>query len=362
MTRILFISHYLNVAGTESFMMNTYRRLDRKRYAVDFLIFDGAETDYTREVELHGDRLYRLPARSAGLVNYLRALRLFFQQHASEYQVVHWCAGNLSTIAPLVMAKRFGIPTRIVHAHNSACAGWHNRLLHRLNKHLVVGLSTDQLACSLAAADFFFGQRPSTIIRNGIETARYAFDSALRAEMRQHLHITDGEKVMGHVGRCDRVKNHRKLLHIFAAAVKTGAADRLLMIGRGETEAQIEAEIDALGIAQRVIWLRESQEVYRYMQAMDVFVMPSLFEGLPFVLVEAQAAGLPCLLSDTIQSDSRINDNVAFLPLAEADTVWADAVRRLSLEERTDRSNAVRRAGYDILTTIQQLEKIYTKL
>lgn len=342
-------------------MMNTYRRLDRQRYAVDFLIFDSAETDYTREVTANGDQLYRLPSRRDGLRKYLSALRDFFAQHAAEYDVVHWCTGNLSTIAPIAMAKRYGIPTRIVHAHSSDCTGWHNRLLHRLNRFRLTSLCTDRLACSEAAADFFFGKNGATIIRNGIETGRYAYHPIIRAEMRHDLGIADGEKVIGHVGRCDQVKNHRKLLDVFASAVKMGAADRLLMIGQGETETEIQAQIEALGIRERVIWIRQSREVNRYMQAMDVFVMPSLFEGLPFVLVEAQAAGLPCVLSDTIQSDSRINSNVVFLSLSEPDTVWAEAIRRLSTEERIDRVKTVQDAGYDIQTTIQQLEKIYNK-
>lgn len=361
MKRILYISHFLNVAGTESFMMNTYRRLDRQRYAVDFLIFDSAETDYTREVTANGDRLYRLPSRRDGLRKYLSALRDFFAQHAAEYDVVHWCTGNLSTIAPIAMAKRYGIPIRIAHAHSTSCVGWHNQLLHRLNKYRIDGLCTERLACSTAAADFFYGKRKSTIIRNGIETDRYAYHPAIRAEVRQSLGIADGEKVIGHVGRCDRVKNHHRLLEVFATAVKMGVADRLLMIGQGETETEIQAQIEALGIAERVIWIRQSREVNRYMQVMDIFVMPSVFEGLPFVLVEAQAAGLPCVLSDTIQSDSRINSNVIFLPLTETDTVWAEAIRRFTTEERIDRVKTVQDAGYDIQTTIQQLEKIYNK-
>lgn len=361
MKRILYISHFLNVAGTESFMMNSYRRLDRKRYAIDFLIFDSAETVYTREVTANGDRLYRLPARREGLLKYLHALRAFFAQHATEYQVVHWCTGNLSTIAPLVMAQRYGIRTRIIHAHSTNCAGRHNRLLHGLNRHLLAGLCTDRLACSQAAADFFYGKGKATIIRNGIETSRYAYNPAIRAEMRRSMGIADGEKVMGHVGRCDRNKNHRKLLDVFATAVKMSVADRLLMIGQGDTETEIQAQIESLGIAERVLWIRQTNEVNRYMQAMDVFVMPSLFEGLPFVLVEAQAAGLPCVLSDTIQSDSRINSNMMFLPLSETDTAWAVAIQRLTAEERTDRLMTVKNAGYDIQTTIQQLEKIYDK-
>lgn len=359
MKRILFISHYLNRNGTEAFMMNVYRRLDRCRYKVDFLLFTKEQTDYTREIEGNGDHVWRLPSRRSGLRKYRKALDQFFCSHAKEYDAIHWCTGNLSSAAPLRAAARWKVPIRIVHSHNSNSSGLHNKLLHTSHRHIASRLATHRLACSESAAAYFFKKKPAQIIRNGIDTELFQFSPALRQEVRAELKIKDDELVVGHVGRFNVVKNHRKLLSIFHQLINDGRKARLLLIGEGETMVEMKAYAHQLAIEDQIIWIGVTDQVNRYLQAMDAFVMPSLFEGLPFVLVEAQTAGLPCVLSNTIQQDSKINDNVCFLPLDADNAQWAQKIKELAAPVRKDLSANVRAAGYDIETTIQQMEKIY---
>lgn len=358
MIHILYISHYLRRNGTEAFMMNLYRGLDRDRYRADFLILTDEETDYSREIEARGDKVYHLPARKNGYGQYCRRLSQFFHEHGKEYDAVHWCGGNLSSIMPIRMAARNGVALRIIHAHNSSCEGLHNHILHRLHTLPARRLATHVLACSEKAA-LFFGNKTATIIRNGIETQRYRYNPVMRTEVRKELGIAEEEIVIGHVGRFTVVKNHRKLLGIVKAMLMRQIKVKLLLIGEGETEQAVDAQAKKLGIENSIYRIGVTAQVYRYMQAMDVFVMPSLFEGLPFVLVEAQSAGLPCVLSDTIPADSKINDNVRFVALQATDDIWADAVLSQLQEPRTDRADNVKAAGYDIQTTIQQLETIY---
>lgn len=360
MKRILFISHHLNRAGTEAFMMSVFREIDHSRFQVDFLIYDQAETDYTREVKAAGCKVWRVPSRRDSPWGWYQSLNVFFKTHASEYTAIHYNGNGLTTIAPIIFAYKYGIPIRICHAHSSSSAGFHNKLLHYLLRGTAKRLTTHHFACSSLAAKWFYGTSPAVVIRNGIDTNRFAFNPQVREEARALLHIQPATTVIGHVGRFGVEKNHTFLLDIFAEYLKLNANAVLMLIGIGPLMDDIRKKAKDIGVADKVLMMGERGDVPRLLQAMDLFMMPSTFEGQPFVLIEAQCSGLPCLISDVINDDIRLTHNVEKLHLTQTADIWAQKVETVMKDfNRKDESLTIEERGYSISSTIKYLEKVY---
>ena len=360
MKRILFISHHLNRAGTEVFMMSVFRKIDHSRFQVDFLIYNQTETDYTREVEAAGCKVWRVPSRRESPWGWYRSLNKFFKLHANEYTAIHYNGNGLTAIAPIIFAYKYGIPIRICHAHNSSSAGFHNRLLHYLLRGTAKRLTTHHFACSSLAAKWFYRNSPAIIIRNGIDTKRFAFNPQVREEVRKELQIQPSTTVIGHVGRFVVEKNHTFLLDIFAEYLRLNTDAILMLIGIGPLMEDMKQKAENLGIAGKVLMMGERSDVPHLLQAMDLFLMPSTFEGQPFVLIEAQCSGLPCLVSDVINNDICLTNNIKTLPLSKQSSAWAEEIKSiLNHYNRKNEQETIESRGYSIRTTIDYLEKVY---
>ena len=360
MKRILFISQHLNRAGTEAFMMNVFRNIDHSRFAVDFLVYNHKDTDYSREVEAAGNKVWRVTSRRESPMKWYKELHSFFKAHADEYAAIHYNGNGLTAIAPIILAYLYKIPIRITHSHNSSSAGLHNRVFHLLQRGISKRLTTHHFACSSMAAKWFYGNSPAVIIRNGIDTQQFAFNPVVRKETRQQLHIQPTTTVIGHVGRFQSEKNHTFLLDIFAAYLKLNADALLLLVGNGPLMDDMQQKALHLGINEKVHFLGERSDVPHLLQAMDLFMMPSTFEGQPFVLIEAQCSGLPCLISDVINDDICLTSHVEKLSLAQSAEAWAQkTIDLLHDYQRHDESAAIEAQGYSIRGTIDYLEKVY---
>lgn len=358
--RILFISQYLNRAGTEAFMMNVFRGIDHSRFQIDFLLYSWNETDYSREVEAAGCHVWRVPCRKESPLEWYRSVYKFFKEHSKDYVAIHYCGNGLTAIFPIVMAYHFRVPIRIIHSHNSSSKGFHNRLLHVLQRGIAKRLTTYHFACSSLAAKWFFGSSPAVIIRNGIDTKRFAFSEAVRHVVREDNGIAPSTTVIGHVGRFSEEKNHAFLLDIFAEYLKSRPDTLLLLVGIGTQMDDMKAKAERLGIFRKTQFLGERSDVNRLMQAMDMFLMPSTFEGQPFVLIEAQCAGLPCLVSDVINDDICLTANVRKYSLKQSAADWAKQIADvLGSYQRRDESQTIQDKGYSMLGTIKYLEDVY---
>lgn len=360
MKRILFISHFLSRAGTETFMMNMFRGIDHKRFQIDFLIYTKKETDYTREVEDAGCKVWRITSRKESPVKWYSELNRFFKQHAKEYAAVHYCGNSLTTIAPIVFAYRYGVPIRICHAHNSSSAGLHNKVLHLLQRGIARKITTHHFACSSMAAKWFFGSGNAVVIKNGIQTSRFAYKPEVRMQIRTELDIPKNAFIIGHVGRFENEKNHSFLLDIFAVFAKAHPDARLMLIGRGVLMDAIKEKTSTLGITNKVLFMGEQKNVNELLQAFDLFLMPSTFEGQPFVLIEAQCAGLPCLVSDVINDDICLTPNIRKLSLQQNAEEWSKQMTEmLNTFVRKDESMTLIQKGYDTSHTISYIESVY---
>ncbi len=361
MKNVLFVSAYLAQNGTEMFMMNVLRNSNPEKIHFDFLINSNAQTPNKKEAEEKGCSVYVIPFRREGFFRSISSCWKFFKVHAKQYDAVHWCGGNLSSIDSLIIAKYFKIPIIIIHAHSSSVVGLHNRLLHNFHRLIVRRLGTHFLACSTQAASFFFGNHPSVIINNGIDVDKFDFNGLVRDRMRRELGISKDSLVIGHVGRFDDNKNQLFLLYVFKELLKTERKASLLLIGEGVNFEKVKEAAAMMGLQDAVLFLGLRNDVNELMQAMDCFVMPSKFEGLPFVLVEAQCSGLPCVISDTINRDVDLTDNVTYVSLEMQPDFWAGLIiKNIRNYERGKMGWKIREKGFSIKDCVSYLEGVYS--
>jgi glycosyltransferase involved in cell wall biosynthesis len=257
---------------------------------------------------------------------------------------------------PLKAAKKHGVPVRIGHAHNSSQPRDAKYLLKLFYKRLIAGQATQLFACSDEAGRWMFGNADFRVLNNAIDAGKYAFDAAIRSEVRHELGLPADALVVGHVGRFDPQKNHRFLVEIFEKMSKDA---RLLLVGDGVLRPDVEQQAEALGIRDRILFTGVRTDVDRLLQAMDVFLMPSLFEGLPVSIVEAQAAGLPCLISDKVPIECKKTELVTQLPLAASSAEWAGAVLSAAETSRRNTLEQIRGAGFDIRANAEWLQNYY---
>ena len=356
MIRVLHVVTYMGRGGLETMIMNYYRHMDRSRVQFDFLVHRDFEADYEAEILELGGRIYRLPPLNPFSPDYLGKLDAFFAEHR-EYRIVH-CHLDCMAGIPLKAAKKHGVPVRIAHAHSSSQTKDGKYLVKLGFKQVIRRYATDLLACSRAAGEWMFAGDDFLVMNNAIDAAQYTHCPEAAARVREELGIPADALVAGHVGRFDLPKNHEFLLRVFAKLPKN---TRLLLVGDGQLRQAAEKQAYELGIADRVIFTGVRTDVPRLLQAMDVFVFPSFYEGLPVSLIEAQASGLPCLISDKVPIECKKTDPVRQIPLSAGEESWAEAVLEASQMPRTDAAAQIREAGFDIISNARWLREFYEK-
>ena len=337
-------------------LMNYYRHIDRDKVQFDFLVHRQERAAFDDEIESLGGRTYRLPRLVPWSKSYLSALNHFFDEHP-EYKVVHVHQDCLSSVI-LKVAAQHNVSVRIAHSHS---ANQDKNLKYPIKlwyKRAIPKYATNLFACGKDAGDWMFGGASYQIINNAIDVAAYAYNSTKRQEMRRQFGLED-EFTIGHVGRFSQPKNHPFLIEVFAALLRKEPNAVLLLVGGGEDMTKIQAKAQTLGVAERVRFLGIRSDVADLMQTMDVFVFPSLYEGLGIVLIEAQAAGLPCVVSDTIPQEAYLTDLVTTEKLSSSPEKWAEKILEKRDFPRTDRRSEIAAHGFDITTEAVKLQEFY---
>ncbi|WP_240541798.1 glycosyltransferase [Bifidobacterium simiarum] len=370
--RVLVLDTVMDRGGAETMAMNYLRHMDRRKVTYDFLVNRDYRAAYEDEIESLGGRIYRMcPMYPQYFGRYKREFRRFLRDHP-EYRVIH---SNLEerSYFPLRIAAEMGVPVRIAHAHNRP-VGFDAKLVVREYFRLrLPRYVTHMFACGQEAGDWLFGRRRRARVvqqRNAIDTARYRYDADTAAAVRAEFGVTDPDTlVVEHVGRFFPQKNHDKLIDVFAELHRIRPNSVLWLVGGGETDDRLKNEIRAkvadLGLTDAVRFLGVRDDVDRIMQGMDVFVLPSLYEGLPVTMIEAQAAGLPCVISDRVPAQCDVTGNVTVVPLEESARRWARAVleRRAhpAFADRAEGADLVKGAGYDIVVNARWLQDFYLR-
>lgn len=364
MIRVLHSVSYMHRAGVETFLMNYYRHIDRTVVQFDFLCNKELPGDYDKEIlELGGRIFYRPGFDLLSEQNYVSFWEDFLKVHP-EISIIHTHNGA-KQYYPLQGAMKAGFPVRIAHAHGTGFVH-DEKYDHRMALiKLLPQTASHYFGCSNMAGRFFFGdncwEQQGTLIRNAIPSAAFAWNPSTRQNIRTEYHI-EGCYVIGHVGRFQEQKNHLRLLEIFKEVHDNNHNARLLLIGNGKLKQAIISKTKELGISETVLLVGEQADMARWYQAMDVFVMPSLFEGLTLSGVEAQAAGLPCVFSDVVSRETKMTPPVEFVSLEDSNAHWAEIILKYSTFHRTDTSALIEKAGYNICIEAKRLQTIYLSL
>ena len=357
MIRVLHIVTDMNRGGLETMIMNYYRHIDRSRVQFDFLVHRSARAAYDDEIESLGGHIYRISGLNPLSLSYYHELDVFFKEH-TEHKIVHSHLDCMSAY-PLRAAKKAGVPVRIAHAHSTKQDNDWKYIFKLISKKFITRYSTDLFACSKSAGKWMFGTDNVTVLNNAIDTEKYVFNPSIREEIRQRLEL-ENSAVIGHVGRFSPVKNHDFIIEVFKSVKNMCPNSKLLLIGDGARKNEIQQKVDQLNLSSDVIFVGSSSNVDMYLQAMDVFVFPSHYEGLGIAAVEAQTAGLPCIVSDKVPSDCSVtSDLVSFLPLTAGAEKWAKLVYSKLNTKRTNRGEEVKSCGYDIFSQSIKLEEFY---
>lgn len=371
MIRVAQILGKMNGGGVEQVVMNYYREIDREKVQFDFYLFKGSTLVPAEEIKALGGRLFVLPTLKHPM-KYLKTLRRLLKENG--YDIVHCHLSTLSYL-PLLAAKQAGVRTRILHNHSTSGGAreWHRNLAKKLLKPTARANATEYFACSEYAARWLYGSRAvvpiyeedtaakrARIMTNAIDTERFAFSEKKRAEMRRELKIPESMLVFGHIGRFCPVKNQSFLIDVFKEISKQNKNTCLVMVGSGEDLELIRARAIAAGLSDRVIFTGQRSDPDRLYCAFDCFLLPSNYEGLGMAAVEAQCAGLPCILSQKVPDEAKIIPTTQTLPLGNA-ADWACAALCCSGMRDKTAADKVAAKGFDIHKAAEVLTEYYLK-
>lgn len=365
--RVLQVIASMGHGGIEHFLMNLYRAIDKDKVQFDFMYRVPYECVFDKEIESMGGRIFRCVDPDRHPISSSRFYRDFFANHP-EIKVIHEHRSGCDGFFGLMReAKRVGVPVRILHSHNSQ-KGWANNPLKdatdAFNASHLDSLANTFLACSDLAATYLYGRCPKAleecVVRpNAIDLGAFAFDLETRKAVREHYGIARDALVVGHIGRFVPEKNQTFLLDVVSALRSKGVPADALLLGKGPLYNEVLDKAGSLGISQHVHFAGIQEDTASHYSAMDVFCMPSLYEGLPVSCVEAQANGLPMVLSSGISHMADICGHTTFLDLYENTDSWSKAIRLAAEGGRYDDIAALRAAGFDIGAAALEFEMLY---
>lgn len=362
MKRVCVLCETWRSGGIEAFLSNVIRSMDRTGLEIDVVCAKLGRSVFTAPLEELGVHFRQLSGSTRKVGENRREFQKLLEER--RYDVVYLNAYQALSLAYLALAREAGVPVRIAHSHNTALRKSLTRplklALHRWAKKKYADAMTCRWTCSRAAAEFLFGDAENwQFIPNGIDTERFRFDAEERERVRKELGL-EGRSVIGNVGRLCYQKNQEFLLDIFKEVITQRPESVLLLVGEGEDKPRLEEKTKALGLEDNVVFYGATHEVERLYWAMDVFVLPSRFEGLPVTGIEAQAAGLPCFFSDSITEECRIRERTRFLPLMAPAGEWAEEIVKAQiLADRTAAAEEAASAGFDVRLVAETVKKAW---
>ncbi len=362
--RVLHILGIVAGGGVESVIMNYYEYIDRNKVQFDFIVHNDNKIDITKRVEAMGGKVFKVTPYYKNPIAFTYGIYKVIKKH--HYRIIH---SNMNTLSafPLFAAWVAGAPVRILHNHSTSSPGETKRnFMKYILRPLAKLFANHYLACSRLAGEWMYGKKMMdsgkvTVINNAIDLKKYAFNSAKRKALREKLGLTN-EFVIGHVGRFMYQKNHDFLIDIFKEVSQNCSSAILLLIGDGPLRQVIEKKVEMLGLKNQVKFLGLRNDVQDLYNVMDIFILPSHYEGLPVVGVEAQANGLPCLFSTKVTKEAHLTHLAQFWDLEKGASKWAKEIISIKCERNKKAGEELRQAGFEIDKEAEKLVKFYIKL
>lgn len=357
MRKVLVINTIgLNYEGITSVIFNYSSHLSLNKIQLEFVVYENTSSEIKNRFKKIG-KIHILPHRKKYFCRYIKGLQTLLKQN---YDVIH-IHGNSGTMAAEVLcAKLSGISKILIHSHNTACS---HKILHTFLKRPMMQLATDYIACSDKAGKWLFGNKKYTVLNNAINIDAFMYNEKVRNQVRNELGLDD-EFLIGHIGHFTEQKNHTFLIDIFSEYQKLDSTAKLLLVSDGPGFDKIKCKVNALRLSESVIFAGRRNDPQRLYQAMDLFILPSLWEGLPVVALEAQASALPVLLSDVITSEAKCTSRTFYVSLSSGAKTWADKIYTLknrNYKRTMDVEQEIRSHGFDIKYEAKTLESIYLK-
>lgn len=360
MIRILQIGMSDNLGGIETFIINMYRFIDKKQVQFDFIDFTENGICFEEEILSLGGKIYKVPSRKKNIIQNKKQLEKIMKQ----YKIIHYHANTLSYFTPIAIAKKNHLQI-ILHSHNQ----WKGKklktlILHKMNQLRLPKTNITRYACSDVAAEWLFLKKNlklTTIIKNAVDCEKFRFNKEKRNQLREELGVQE-KFVIGHIGRFSYQKNHDFLIKIFQKYYEKNKNSCLFLFGIGELEEQIKQQVKNLGLEKNVFFFGIKSNTYDYLQAIDLILFPSFFEGFPIVLIEAQAAGVPCLISDTITKQVQLFNFVKPYSLEKKEENWANELSKFEQSNHIDTYANMCQFGYHLTQQSEFMLQQYKSL
>lgn len=358
--RVLQIVNIMDRAGIETMLMNYYRNLDKNEIQFDFLTHRSEDGAYDEEIKKMGGRVYHAPRLyPKNYLKYAKFMKEFIKEHP-EYNTFHSHIDDMSFF-PLFYAKKYGVKNRIAHSHNTKINIDYKFLIKKICHHFIPKVANIYYACGLEAGKYMFNKNKFKVMNNAIDVDKFKFNYKKRNEIRKELNL-ENSFVIGNVGRFTKQKNQEFLIDVFVKIRKEKDNAKLLLIGKGENEAKLRKKVHFLGLDNDVIFLIDRSDVNELYQVMDVFVMTSLFEGLPVVAVEAETNGLPCFFSNNISKEVLFTKNSYIINLDNNPKVWSDKILNMDLKRNLNAIDEINNAGFNIEIESKKIEEMYINI
>lgn len=359
MIRILQIVPRLSQGGVSRMVLNYWEKIDKKEFQFDFITHEDKNKALDFLLAQGCSVFYLKTMGKAGLFHYYQSLKFILSQR--HYDVVHIHVGHITGVYAF-LCRRLGAGRVICHAHTTTAPNPKHRKWMPILRMLSVKYATDLVACGEQAGRFCFGNAPFTVVGNGLEFQKIAeINPAEVDRLREQLHLMPNDYVLGNVADFNYLKNHKFLIDVFNRFSKKRPNSKLILVGNGVLQSSVKNYVEQLGLQNRVTFLGLRSDVYVLLRLFDVFLLPSLHEGMPLSVVEAQASGVPCLVSDTV--DRAVDCNLELVRFLSIDRpeVWIDELSKTKKREITPsvRMEALRNSGFDINSTLKTLEDLY---
>lgn len=345
--------------GLATVMMNLYRNINKKQFDIDFASTNSElDESLIQELNRSGSSYYSLGSRKKNILKYSKRLSKVIKR--GNYDIIHINSNSATALIELEVAKKYCIKKRIVHNHTSICD---HKILHMVCYPFFRKSYTDAIACSRKAGEWIFRDGNFQVLNNGIDSERYRFSKKYRTQIRMQYGITEKTTVLGHVGKIYKPKNHLFLIDIFNDFHTLNQDSKLLLVGDGDMRHEIEKKVERLGLHNDVIFAGMQRKPEQFLSAMDVFVFPSIWEGMPLSVIEAQASGLLCLVSDRIDEGIAISKSLKRISIEKGSEPWIEDLTDIDISNRESNSDLsikmIIDAGYDAKRNSIELEDIY---
>jgi glycosyltransferase involved in cell wall biosynthesis len=347
----------MNTGGIETWLMNIYRHIDRTKIQFDFAVHTDKKGYYDDEIEELGGKIFQVPRFNfINMYLYKKTWKDLLKN--SNYHIIHTHIRSTACIF-LKIAKKYSFTT-IAHAHSTANGTWIHSLIRNFFQRNISKYTDIRLACSKKAGNWLFKDADYRVIKNAINSSLYIFNDGIRSQYRKIFNMEDDAIVIGHIGRFIFAKNHDFLIDIFANLYKQNSKFRLVLVGDGgEKKYAIEKKVKTLGLEEKIIFTGVRSDIHQLLQMMDIFIFPSRYEGLGIALIEAQAAGLQCFVSDVIPREAIITDMINVISLNEPAAKWADKILNTMNTNRKNTLSYIQNNGFDIKNVSKELEDLY---